>query len=85
MDEQLINVADAKKHFSELLGQVAYTGKSFLITKRGKPMACLKPVQETPRHLADAKGWLDNDDPFFQAIESIVQARGNHLPRVLAE
>ena len=85
MDEKAINVADAKKHFSELLGQVAYTGKSFLITKRGKPMARLMPIQETHRHLADAKGWLDDDDPFFRAIENIVQTRGKHPPRVFAE
>lgn len=81
MDEKPINVADAKKHFSELLGQVAYAGKCFVITKRGKPMARLMPVQETKRHLADACGWLDDDDPFFQAVENIVQAREKHVPR----
>jgi prevent-host-death family protein len=34
--EETINVADAKKHFSELLGRVAYKKERILLTKRGK-------------------------------------------------
>ncbi len=44
----------AKTHLSDLLEQVAQ-GESFLITKRGKPMATLSPVstarQQGPRDL----------------------------------
>jgi antitoxin (DNA-binding transcriptional repressor) of toxin-antitoxin stability system len=46
MTEETVNVAEAKKHFSELLGQVAYGKKHILITKRGKPIA---------RHLASER------------------------------
>ena len=35
-----IGAFSAKTHLSAMLGQVAQ-GQSFLITKRGKPMACL--------------------------------------------
>ena len=38
MPEETVNVAEAKKHFSELLGRVAFGKKHILITKRGKPM-----------------------------------------------
>jgi len=34
MSEESINIAEAKKHFSEILGQVAYGKKRILITKR---------------------------------------------------
>jgi len=75
-------VAEAKAHFSELLGEVAHTGRSVLITKRGRPMAKLVPVDADERpHLATVKGWLDEDDPFFTAIDEIVAERALHKPR----
>lgn len=83
MSEETVNVAEAKKHFSEILGQVAFGKKHILITKRGKPMARLVPVDESNMHLKEAKGWLEGDDPFFNEIDRIVQDRMNHVPRVL--
>lgn len=82
MKEEIINITDAKKHFSEIIGQVAFGKKHVLITKRGKPMARLVPVHDSRPHLAEAKGWLDDDDPFFSLIEEIIEAREPHLPRV---
>jgi len=35
MMEETINTTEAKKHFSELLGQVVFGKKHILITKRG--------------------------------------------------
>lgn len=83
MDKETINVAEAKKHFSELLGQVAYSKKHILITKRGKPMARLVPAEEVALHLHNAHGWLEDDDPFFDAIDRIVQDRSMHVPRIM--
>jgi len=50
MNEQTISVADAKKHFSELLGKVAHGKEQILITKRGKPMARLVPAEQADSH-----------------------------------
>jgi prevent-host-death family protein len=85
MSEETVNVAEAKKHFSELLGRVAFGKKHILITKRGKPMARLVPADQTNIHLSDAKGWLEDDDPFFDAIDRIIQDRSKHAPRILKE
>jgi prevent-host-death family protein len=85
MPEDTINVAEAKKHFSELLGQVAYGKKHILITKRGKPMARLVPADEIDNHLSNARGWLEDDDPFFETIDRIIQERSKHVPRILRE
>ncbi len=85
MTEETINVAEAKKHFSELLGRVAYGKKRILITKRGKPMARLVPADEIDNHLSNARGWLEDDDPFFDAIDRIIQERSKHVPRVLGK
>ena len=43
-----IGAFSAKTHLSGLLDQVA-RGESFLITKRGKPMAALSPVTVSKR------------------------------------
>jgi prevent-host-death family protein len=85
MIDETINIAEAKKHFSEILGQVAYGKKHILITKRGKPMARLVPADEIDMHLSNAKGWLDNNDPFFEEIDRIVQERSMHPPRIIRE
>ncbi len=85
MVEVTVNVAKAKKHFSELLGQVAFGKKRILITKRGKPMARLVPADEIDTHLSKAKGWLEDDDPFFDAIDGIVKDRAKHIPRIFKE
>ena len=46
MTDETVNVAEAKKHFSELLGQVAFGKKHILITKRGKPFVALISVKD---------------------------------------
>ena len=85
MPDETINVAEAKKHFSEILGRVAFGKKHILITKRGKPMARLVPADEAHTHLSDAKGWLADDDPFFDTIHKIIRDRSKHVPRIIKE
>lgn len=84
VDSTAVNVSDAKRHFSDLLGRVAYGGESILITRRGRPMARLVPA-DVGRHsrLTDLEGWLEEDDPFFETIERIVERRTDRVPRVL--
>ena len=85
MSQTEYSVADAKKHFSELLGRVAYAGERIIIAKRGKPVAVLVPPAEAFREqrLGRVEGWLDDDDPFFDIIEGVVRERKNHLPRIM--
>ena len=45
-DERVVSVADAKSHFSEYISKVAYAGEKYLITKRGKPLVALVPIQD---------------------------------------
>jgi prevent-host-death family protein len=83
MNEQTISVAEAKRHFSELLGKVAYGNEQILIKKRGQPMVRLVPANYIEKHLGDVKGWLDEKDPFFEAIDQIVENRKSHSSRNL--
>jgi prevent-host-death family protein len=54
--KKIIGVAEAKKHLSELLGRILDGGESFVIARRGRPVARLGPLDrpKTP-HLADTK------------------------------
>jgi len=81
-----INVANAKREFSDLLGRVAYGGETILITRRGRPMAKLVPVEEKETEAPDlaSRGWLEEDDPFFEIVEDIVRERPRHEPRATA-
>ena len=85
MSENEYSVAEAKKHFSEILGRVAYAGERIVISKRGKPVAVLVPLDQAFREdrLSKVEGWLDEDDPFFHIMADIVAERGEHIPRIL--
>ena len=80
-----VGVAEAKQHLADLLGRVAYGKERVMITRRGKPMAVLVPPDQVfgRRHLADARGWLNEHDSFFSAMRDIVEGRLRHRPRVL--
>lgn len=80
-----LNVAEAKRRFSELLGRVGYGGARVLITRRGRPMAELVApgTIRSGGGLAEVVGWLDADAPFFAAIDEVVERR-SRTPRVVA-
>jgi prevent-host-death family protein len=74
---QNISVAETRQHLAEILGKVAYGREAFLITKKGRPMARLVPIAEPksldkkPLTLGTLQGWLDDDDPFFEHLDTI--------------
>lgn len=73
------SLAEARKHLSEFIGRVAFGGESIVITRHGRPMARLVPVGTVhPASLAEVWGWLENDDPFFEAVDEVVGSRGEH-------
>jgi len=82
-----LNVTEAKERFSDLLGRVVHEGETVLITQQGKAVAKLVPASEEDEtdHLVNVKGWLEEDDPFFAAMDEIVEARFKHQPRSAGE
>jgi prevent-host-death family protein len=81
-----LNVAEASEQFSDLLGRVVQEGETVLIIEDGRPVAKLVPasMEDEPDHLANVQGWLDDDDPFFAALDEIVDARFQQKPRSIA-
>ena len=41
-----INIASAREHFAEILNRVAYAKHRYRITKRGKPVAAVIPLED---------------------------------------
>jgi prevent-host-death family protein len=75
------DIAQLKDRLSSLLNRVTNRHESITITKRGKPIAKLVPIDIDSSHLSNVEGWLDEDDPFFTAIEEIVAHRSSDLVR----
>ncbi len=83
---EMVNVVEAKRHFSDILGRVFYAKEEIVIVRRNKAMAKLIPISwSVKHHLADAKGWIDNNDEFFSTIDEIMAARQKHLPRIFQQ
>ena len=78
--DKVISVAEVRQNLSEVLGQVAFGHQSFVVTKKGKPVARIVPVEPAerpqPRTLADVAGWLDSDDRFFKDLRQARRSAG---------
>lgn len=61
----LVNIHDAKTHFSKLINQ-ALSGEEIIIAKGGKPLIRLTPYSEEPkhRHGGQFKGLIEVSDDF---------------------
>ena len=84
MTKRAVSLAEAKAHLSELVVRAAFGNEEFLITRRGKPVALLtsaRPKGERA-HLSDAKGWLDDRDPFFESLEAARRESRRRGPRI---
>lgn len=83
---QNVSVAETRQHLAEILGKVAYGGKAFLITKKGRPMARLVPIAgpkssgKKPATLGTLQGWLDDDAPFFKHLDMIREENRQEKP-----
>ncbi|HEV2360041.1 MAG TPA: type II toxin-antitoxin system prevent-host-death family antitoxin [bacterium] len=80
---RIVSVAELKRHLSEVLGEVAHAQQSVLVTRHGRPVARLVPVEAKVRSLADVAGWLEDRDAFFRYLDEAARNRRRHTPRVL--
>ena len=81
------SIAEAQRQLTDLVEKVVQEGETILLMEEGRPVAKLIPAspEEQVGHLANVQGWREDDDPFFSVIEEIVEARQQHLPRVVHE
>ena len=77
-----IGVADAKRNFSDLLGEVRYHHERFIIERHGKPVAAIVPIDDLDPGLLDAPtgflalvGQFDDATDFANVLDDIVRDR----------
>lgn len=63
----IINVHEAKTHFSQLLDRAA-AGEEIIIAKAGKPYVRLTPIHKEARTPGAAKGKGEVTDAFFESL-----------------
>ena len=57
-----VSIAEAKAHFASLVGR-AQAGEKIIVTRNGKPVACLGPLPKAkPIKYGDLKGLYIADD-----------------------
>ena len=85
-----ISVAEAKRTFSDVIGAVRHTGETFIIEKRGRPVAAIVPL-EMVAGAAAPKGVLGlvgafGDAPELPALlDDVVRTRQKQKARRAAK
>jgi prevent-host-death family protein len=67
-----VNIHEAKTHLSRLLERVA-NGERVIISKAGRPVAELVPLQPTPVTFGGMRGELSYDDDSFAGLDPDIQ------------
>jgi len=83
VDNKVVSIAEAKSHFSEYISKVAYAGEKYLITKRGKPLVALVPLEdlksieinEDKKGLSEIIGKWENFEEIEDSINKAYSSR----------
>lgn len=76
-----IGIAEAKRRFADVLGEVRYRGERFIIERRGTPIAALVPLEDLDDDGGGSSGVLGlvgafADAPeFADVLEEVVESR----------
>jgi prevent-host-death family protein len=63
----IINVHDAKTHFSQLL-EKAHAGQEIILAKAGKPYARMVPLEPSPPSRQPGRLKINLGDAFFEPL-----------------
>jgi prevent-host-death family protein len=70
MKSRTVNASRFKAQCLSLLDEVAATGETIVVTKRGKPIAQVVPVEEPPS-LRGTVTYLVDDDELIKPIDEV--------------
>jgi prevent-host-death family protein len=68
-----ITTAEARKHMAELLNRAAYGGERFVVTRHGKDLVAIVPLEEVT--LLDRLRTLLSRKDFEAALEEVRESR----------
>jgi prevent-host-death family protein len=88
MTDKHMSVAEVKRNFSDVLGQVMFGEQRIIVEKRGRPVVAIVPLGEASesarpgKQLAAAIGCGKEAGESFRALmHGVVAERGKRLPR----
>ncbi|VVC76722.1 hypothetical protein AQUSIP_20470 [Aquicella siphonis] len=70
MSTTYVSTIDAKEEFSELINRVSHNKERILLTRRGKEVAAIVPLEDF-QYLQESQNKLDLDE----AVEALQEAR----------
>jgi prevent-host-death family protein len=87
---QTVGIFEAKTKFTGLCEQVASSGQSVVVSKRGRPMVMLAPVppnlqSERPDILTAWREWSASDEGLEEEFPEVWKFRGRTKGSPLAE
>ncbi len=87
-----MGVAEVKRRFADVIGEVMHTGRRIVVERRGRPVAVIGPIEQnaeaaTPgQRLAEAFGCGgDEGVSFHEFMLHVVEERHQRMPRPLPE
>jgi prevent-host-death family protein len=85
MVNQVVSMVEAKSHLAELVGQVRFAGKRYILERRGRPMAMLISIEEyeqlQEQASARASGKTSPLPPELQQRQKLLVERARQLER----
>ncbi|MBI3948283.1 MAG: type II toxin-antitoxin system Phd/YefM family antitoxin [Armatimonadetes bacterium] len=90
-----LSIAEAKSSFSEVVNRVAFGRERVIISRHGKPLVALVPLEElaeleqlraaeTPRNLAAVAGQWDSFEEIDAFVEEAYASRQEDRPRLVS-
>lgn len=84
-----ISVAEAKRHFADVLGTVRYQGERYIVERNGTPMAALVPLEDLPDLSKQTSrpgflalvGEFEDEPEYAESLASVVRDRRNQRSR----
>jgi prevent-host-death family protein len=91
-DDRHMGVAEVKRNFADVVGEVVHTGRRIIVERRGRPMVAIVPLESGEKgltagqRLAAAMGCGGTEGAeFHDFMSEVVRARRRRLPRPVPE
>jgi prevent-host-death family protein len=92
MTDKHMGVAEVKRRFADVVGEVVHGGKRIIVERRGRPVVAIVPLKEIDdarrpgQRLAAAVGCARQEgEDFRRLMTKVVSQRRKRLPRRLPE
>jgi prevent-host-death family protein len=88
MADKHMGVAEVKRHFADVIGEVMHAKRRIIVERRGRPVVAIVPLDETVdertpgQRLASVMGFGGEEgDRFYEEMKRVVKQRS--MPRPL--